>query len=104
MVTNGSDHDATRMTDAAVVATTAKSGGIKNFFVAAYGFAGFAKTAAESGINISDRALVCTCVVERDSITTSTAAIMPSEIRYDMFAETDILIFLTADGQISTRI
>jgi hypothetical protein len=29
---------------------------------------------------------------------------MPSEIRYDMFAETDILIFLTADGQISTRI
>ena len=104
VVTNGSDHDATRMTDAAVAATTAKSGGIKNFFVAAYGFAGFAKTAAESGINISDRALVCTCVVERDSITTSTAAIMPSEIRYDMFAETDILIFLTADGQISTRI
>ena len=104
VVTNGADHDATRMTDAAVVATTAKSGGIKNFFVAAYGFAGFAKTAAESGINISDRALVCTCVVERDSITTSTAAIMPSEIRYDMFAETDILIFLTADGQISTRI
>ena len=104
VVTNGADHDATRMTDANVVATTAKSGGIKNFFVAAYGFAGFAKTAAESGINISDRALVCTCVVERDSIITSTNAIMPSEIRYDMFAETDILIFLTADGQISTRI
>ena len=103
-VLNGSDFEATRMTDAAVAATTAKSGGIKNFFVAAYGFAGFAKTAAESGINISDRALVCTCVVERDSITTSTNAIMPSEIRYDMFAETDILIFLTADGQISTRI
>ena len=105
VVTDGNDHDATRMDDPAVAATTADSGGIKNFFVAAYGFSGFAKTAAESGINISDRALVCTCVVERDSlVTTNGAAIMPSEIRYDIFAETDILIFLTADGQISTRI
>ena len=35
------------------------------FFVAAYGFEGFAKTAAESGINVSDRALPVVCEITR---------------------------------------
>ena len=110
-VDDNNDHVATMMAGgqgaAGVVGTTAGSGDVKNLFVAAYGFSGFAKTAAESGINVQDRALVCTCVVERDAILTDAVGDitkMPSEIRYDMFAETDILIYLTADGQVSTRI
>ena len=46
----------------------------------------------------------CSCSTAAAENLYFTNAIMPSEIRYDMFAETDILIFLTADGQISTRI
>ena len=36
-----------------------------SFFSACYGFEGFAKTAAESGINVSDRALPVTCEIKR---------------------------------------
>jgi hypothetical protein len=77
---------------------TARSGSVKNFFVALYGFEGFAKTAAESGINVSDRALPCIAEIKRSAITGDYAG----EIRYDIFAQTDMIIYLTADGQLST--
>lgn len=82
----------------------AKSGANKSFFVAAYGFEGFAKTAAESGINVSDRALPVVCEITRGVMTTDGTAEADTRIRYDIFAETDMIIYLTADGQMSTRI
>ena len=84
-----------------VATTTAQSGSVKNFFVASYGFEGFAKTAAESGINVSDRALPCIAEIQRAAVTTDIAG---EQIRYDVFAQTDMIIYLTADGQMSTRI
>eukprot|EP01051_Picozoa_sp_SAG22_P008115 SAG22_NODE_601_length_8666_cov_7.089413_6_plen_167_part_00 len=102
---------------------------------------GFAKTATESGINVSDRALPVVCEIERtafneflrsnrpfngtacvapgnDGLNTLTegataadfndAASMatdrPANIRYDVFAVTDMIIYITADGSVSTRI
>ena len=82
----------------------AKSGANKSFFVAAYGFEGFAKTAAESGINVSDRALPVVCEITRGVMTEDGTAEADTRIRYDIFAETDMIIYLTADGQMSTRI
>ena len=79
---------------------TARNGSTKNFFVASYGFEGFAKTAAKLGINVSDRALPCIAEIKRDAITGDA----PSDIRYDIFSQTDMIIYLTADGQMSTRI
>lgn len=115
------------------------------FFCAAYGFQGFAKTATESGINVSDRALPVVCEIERTPIlqnlesnrlltTTPVTAVTysavkdaepdggnpgntnnfgdvadyrtdkPSNIRYDVFAVTDMIIYITADGSVSTQI
>ena len=103
-------------------------------FTACYGFEGFAKTAAESGINVSDRALPVTCEVKRSQLssvsntygsvfneenaatdgtswdgTTPTVAVkyksaVAENIRYDIFAVTDMIIYITADGFVSTRI
>ena len=42
-----------------------KPGSPYSFFSACYGFEGFAKTAVESGINVSDRALPVTCEIKR---------------------------------------
>ena len=103
-------------------------------------FEGFAKTATESGINVSDRALPVVCEIERDPVDTTeefnrlltinpvtevtysssepsftdAAADFnnaaeyqtdaPTNIRYDVFAVTDMIIYITADGSVSTRI
>ena len=117
-----------------------------SFFSACYGFEGFAKTAAESGINVSDRALPVTCEIQRSQYLTDNSvgaraakvssdnnavrAAMPGKaeapsvfagggnfadtndfgelaatnIRYDIFAVTDMIIYITADGSVSTRI
>ena len=114
-----------------------------SFFTASYGFEGFAKTAAESGINVSDRALPVVCEIKRqefgnaatnsqsgvpktvfndnkqlqadDSEWTGTTdahkelvakydADTCANIRYDVFAVTDMIIYITADGSVSTRI
>eukprot|EP01051_Picozoa_sp_SAG22_P007619 SAG22_NODE_542_length_9294_cov_156.554649_7_plen_551_part_00 len=83
--------------------STAVQNSTKNFFVASYGFEGFAKTAAESGINVSDRALNVVCEINKDAIV-YTANGAGKQIRYDVFAQTDMIIYLTADGQLSTRI
>ena len=60
------------------------SGDTKNLFVAAYGFEGFAKTAAESGINVSDRALPVVCEVNRVEVTRAGGCchLHPSPLRY----------------------
>eukprot|EP01051_Picozoa_sp_SAG22_P013636 SAG22_NODE_1551_length_4144_cov_9.739431_2_plen_162_part_00 len=98
-VANGNTDDgAVKMNG--VTTTTAVPGSPYNFFVASYGFEGFAKTAAESGINVSDRALPVVCEVARTAVTNLAA----EQIRYDIFAQTDMIIYLTADGQLSTRI
>ena len=80
-------------------------------FVAPYGFEGFAKTAAESGINVSDRALPCMCEVKRTRIhvanggdNASAGESTSGTIRYDIFAQADFILHLTADGQMSTRV
>ena len=106
-----------------------------SFHSCCYGFEGFAKTAAESGINVSDRALPVTCEIKRtrfnavsntyggvfgeenmrnDGITPwdgSTpgqvekySSVVAENIRYDIFAVTDMIIYITADGSVSTRI
>ena len=119
-----------------------KPGTPYSFFTACYGFEGFAKTAAESGINVSDRALPVTCEIERslyddtlasdggfaarlygdtnidrDVATNAEVAaagnlddasdftkVLAENIRYDIFAVTDMIIYITADGSVSTRI
>ena len=75
-----------------------------SFFVAAYGFEGFAKTAAESGINVSDHALPVTMELTRTAMVDTGGAVTDTEIRYDIFAQTDMIIYLTADGQLSTQV
>jgi hypothetical protein len=78
-------------------------------FVGPYGFSGFAKTVVEAGINLSDRALPCLCEIKREPISgTNDAATAiegesPGVIRYDIFAQADFILSLTADGQVSTR-
>ena len=65
----------------------------------------------ESGINVSDRALPVQCEIKRqmiqkladgDATYVGTAAVEP--IRYDVFAQADFLLYLTADGQMSTQV
>ena len=75
----------------------AGSGALREMFVAAYNFEGFAKTATESGINVADRALNVTCEIARDATITQA-------IRYDIFAQTDMIIYIAANGEISTTI
>eukprot|EP01051_Picozoa_sp_SAG22_P033254 SAG22_NODE_14478_length_373_cov_2.514599_2_plen_80_part_00 len=53
-----------------------------------------------AGINVSDRALPVVCEVKRTAVTN----LGSEQIRYDIFAQTDMIIYLTADGQLSTRI
>ena len=75
----------------------AGSGALREMFVAAYNFEGFAKTATESGINVADRALNVTCEIARTNLDTE-------PVRYDIFAQTDMIIYIAANGEISTTI
>ena len=86
--------------------TTNRSGTVKSFFVAPYDFSGFAKTAAETGINVSDRALPVICEVTRGVIqnTANNADHTSHSIRYDIWAQCDFILYLSADGTMSTRI
>ena len=89
--------------------TTNRRGQTKSMFVAPYGFSGFAKTAVEAGINLSDRALPCICEIKRTRIevangadNASAGASTSGTIRYDIFAQADFILHLTADGRMST--
>ena len=78
-----------------------KAGTFRSSTVLTYGFEGFAKTAAESGINVSDRALPVMCEVSR---TNQTGGDGNQSIRYDIFAQVDFILYLSADGTMSTRV
>eukprot|EP01050_Picozoa_sp_SAG11_P016460 SAG11_NODE_2250_length_3633_cov_129.866440_2_plen_488_part_00 len=75
--------------------------GLREMAVLAYNFEGFAKTATESGINVADRALNVTCEIHRDS---TGGGLGGARIRYDIFAQTDMIIYISANGEISTTI
>jgi hypothetical protein len=77
-----------------------KAGTFRSSTVLTYGFEGFAKTAAESGINVSDRALPVMCEVTR----AQTGGGGTQSIRYDIFAQVDFILYLSADGTMSTRV
>ena len=78
-----------------------KAGTFRSSTVLTYGFEGFAKTAAESGINVSDRALPVMCEVTRANPTGGEGN---QSIRYDIFAQVDFILYLSADGTMSTRV
>ena len=91
--------------------TTNTVGQVKSCFIACYNFEGFSRTAAESGINVSDRALPVQCEIKRQRIQKLNAAgdgyegdAAAEPIRYDVFAQADFLLYLTADGQMSTQV
>ena len=77
-----------------------KAGTFRSSTVLTYGFEGFAKTTAESGINVSDRALPVMCEVTR----VATGGNGTQSIRYDIFAQVDFILYLSADGTMSTRV
>ena len=95
--------------------TTNTAGQVKSMFAAVYNFEGFSKVAAESGLNLSDRALACQCEIKRTPILqfeddaggnagAQLTLVAPEVIRYDIWAQADFLLFLTADGQMSTQV
>jgi hypothetical protein len=80
-----------------------KAGTFRSSTVLPYGFEGFAKTAAESGINVSDRALPVMCEITRKATVDADAG-HTSNVRYDIFAQVDFILYLSADGTMSTRV
>jgi hypothetical protein len=75
------------------------SNGIGNF-VFGYDFEGFSKTATESGLNISDRALNVSMQLNL-KIGKSCA---DNDLRLDTFAMCDCLIYVGLDGSVTSRI
>lgn len=75
-----------------------KAGTTQKNFIAAYDFETFAKSATESGLNTSDRALPVTMSVGR------TLAGTGGGIRYDTYAMCDCIIYISQNGEIFTRI
>eukprot|EP01051_Picozoa_sp_SAG22_P003451 SAG22_NODE_168_length_16723_cov_6.542409_5_plen_173_part_00 len=98
-VADGADMTTACTMNEVVGQSTTVQDSTKNFFVASYGFEGFAKTAAESGINVSDRALNVVCEINKDAIVyTAADSGTGKQIRYDVFAQIDMIIYLTAAG------
>ena len=62
-----------------------------------YDFEGFSKTATESGLNLSDRALNVS--IQMNYVTKA-----DEPVRLDTFAMCDCLLYIGIDGSISTRI
>ena len=75
-----------------------KADTVQKNFIAAYDFETFAKSATESGLNTSDRALPVTMSVNR------TLAGTGGGIRYDTYAMCDCIIYISQNGEIFTRI
>ena len=69
----------------------------RSLFMIAYDFETFAKSATESGINVSDRALPVTMTL------TKTAANVGAT-RYDTWAMCDCIIYIDLMGRMTTRI
>ena len=66
-------------------------------FVWGYDFEGFSKTATESGLNISDRALTV-------SMNLKLSPKNPEALSIDTFAMCDRLIYVGLDGSVTSRI
>jgi hypothetical protein len=105
IVTSGylCDADHTDVVGLQGTAQDQKAGTFRSSTVLPYGFEGFAKTAAESGINVSDRALPVMCEITRKA-TLNPDAGHTSNVRYDIFAQVDFILYLSADGTMSTRV
>eukprot|EP01047_Picozoa_sp_COSAG01_P010798 COSAG01_NODE_464_length_16617_cov_126.274428_3_plen_263_part_00 len=76
------------------------SGSQRSLWFAAYDFETFAKSATESGINVSDRALPVTLSLKK----IATTANVTVAGRYDTFAMCDCIIYIDLMGRITTRI
>ena len=72
----------------------------------AYDFQSFSKTATESGLNLSDRALSVTMDIETNPSynRANGAAAVASPQRIDTFAVCDCMIYIGIDGSVTTRI
>ena len=89
-----------------VMANTAEdkvppAGGTRQLWAAAYDFETFAKSSTESGLNTSDRAIPVSFTVKTSEIA---AAITALNVRYDVFAMADCIIYIGLDGRMQTRI
>ena len=62
----------------------------------------FAKSATESGLNTSDRALPVSFTVRTTPV--GNAAVEDLIVRYDVFAMADCILYISLDGKLSTRI
>ena len=84
----------------AAASYTPGAGEARQMFVAAYDFETFAKSATESGLNTSDRALPVSFTVKTSAVTNVSA--LP--VRYDVFAMADCILYINLAGKLSTRI
>jgi hypothetical protein len=76
-------------------------GEVRQLWAAAYDFETFAKSATESGLNTSDRAIPVSFTVKTSEVA---AAITALNVRYDVFAMADCIIYIGLDGRMQTRI
>ena len=76
-------------------------GEVRQLWAAAYDFETFAKSATESGLNTSDRAIPVSFTVKTSEIAEAITAL---NVRYDVFAMADCIIYIGLDGRMQTRI
>ena len=81
------------------IATVGIAGSIRSLFMIAYDFETFAKSATESGINVSDRALPVTMTLKKEGVANVLEA-----TRYDTWAMCDCIIYIDLMGRMTTRI
>ena len=84
----------------AAASYTPGAGEARQMFVAAYDFETFAKSATESGLNTSDRALPVSFTVKTSAVNNVSAL----AVRYDVFAMADCILYINLAGKLSTRI
>ena len=81
---------------------TPGAGNNRQLFVAAYDFETFAKSATESGLNTSDRAIPVSFTVKTTAV--GAGAVDDLVVRYDVFAMADCILYINLAGKLSTRI
>ena len=81
------------------IATVGIAGSTRSLFMIAYDFETFAKSATESGINVSDRALPVTMTLKKEGVANVLEA-----TRYDTWAMCDCIIYIDLMGRMTTRI
>ena len=77
------------------------AGNVRQLWLAAYDFETFAKSATEPGLNTSDRALPVSFTVKTENIHNDISAL---NVRYDIYAMVDCIIYIDLMGKMSTRI